>query len=242
MKKVIIILITSVLLFVQPLFSHPHVYIDMQIKPVFTKTGFAGLEHRWTLLKDFSNEIKRAYDTDKNGIFSLSEQNQIFKEVFKPIEKYYYYTIFIIDENEYVSQKVSNFKAEITEQGVVYSFFVMADIPYAKGYQDVTIAVYDKTHYVSFGLEYLAEAPYPGVEYETKISYNDMIYSHRHKWGSAFVEIEYKSAQRNNTASKTDLHQLNDDLPYPFNTETNPFIAEGSSINFSIDKNPFLMQ
>lgn len=81
MKKIIIlflIIITSAI----PSFSHPHLFIDVEIELIISNHGIDGIHHKWKLLRSFSTNIIKKYDKNQNGTFDKREQNKIKKEVF----------------------------------------------------------------------------------------------------------------------------------------------------------------
>ena len=80
MNKIKIIIL--ILLFVVTLYSHPHIWIEYIVEPVFSDTGLEGLQLAWTFDEMFSWQIMMDYTDDYDFNISEAKNKVIEKEAF----------------------------------------------------------------------------------------------------------------------------------------------------------------
>lgn len=226
--------------------SHPHLFIDVQLDFVISDQGIDGIRHHWTLLKSFSSNIIEKYDRDKDGTFNKSEKNSIYNEVFKNTLKYYYYTYIEIDGIEYVAQRINNFDPVIDSGKVIYNFTIPCRIQAEKVQKNIEIAVLDKTGYISFALRYVKDPWNENIDYDIRIIIDSSNYSHSNSLGQGVLTLELIKSEKGEKNIPIDqnykiyLSKYNRCRPIPSKTETNPFCSKGIILKKGDSPNPFL--
>jgi ABC-type uncharacterized transport system substrate-binding protein len=138
-------------------FAHPHVFIESSFIFVFNSTGLSGIQVKWILDEMFSSTIMMDYDRNRNNFFEESEIKAVEQGAFANLRNYNY---FLHIQCDYVNNSVSyvtNFKAEITNNRVVYYFFVPLGIKAKAAGSLISVGCYDQTYFCD--ISYAKGAP-----------------------------------------------------------------------------------
>lgn len=128
-------------------FSHPHVFIDTEVKVELDDKGLKGIGLSWFFDEFFSSWIIDEFDADKDGAFSEEEQRNIYEQAFTNLEHYGYFTRIFAAGQEVPVTRVERFSARIEQDRIVYSFFIPLGIDISKSSSEILIAVYDESFY-----------------------------------------------------------------------------------------------
>ncbi len=143
MKKIKIIIL--ILLFVAALYSHPHIFIEYIVEPVFSDTGLEGLQIAWTFDEMFSWQIVMDYTDDHDYNISETENKVIEKEAFSYLQESGYFADFYVDEKKKNVTTVMNFRAKGKDESIIYHFFIPWKIKAKKEATHLKICFFDET-------------------------------------------------------------------------------------------------
>ena len=132
--------------------AHPHVFIDAQIKVYFDADGLKGFNIVWTFDKMFSELMLDEFDDDVDDNFNQEEQKQIYLKAFSNLKKHAYFTKIVIDNKPFDIKNIANFKAEINEGVMTYSFFIPCPIVISSTKKKVLVYTYDDSYYMDVSL------------------------------------------------------------------------------------------
>jgi len=165
--------------------THPHVFIDTQIKVHFDTKGISGFKITWTFDEMFSELMIDEFDKDFDEEFSKEEQKTIYKTAFSNLKKFGYFTEIYIDNKAFNINNITNFSAKIKDGMMIYSFFIPCHIMGSSTDRKVDIYTYDSSYYMDVSLSnhsisftnskaYIID--YHVVESQNKKYYYDQIY------------------------------------------------------------------
>jgi ABC-type uncharacterized transport system substrate-binding protein len=145
-KKIILFLILSGIS--TALFAHPHVFITSSVDFILQKDKLQGAWLTWDFDRYFSSDIIKWLDTNKDGVFSEKESQQVYNNAFINLRHYYYYT-FIRQGNQRTNPaRVEHFQATQKDGIMTYRFYI--DLSGYTG-NELYLAVYDYTYYCDVG-------------------------------------------------------------------------------------------
>ncbi len=134
------------------LFAHPHIFIDNTLTIVFDENGLAGIKTRWVFDEMFSSMIREDYDTDKDGRFSPAEISRIEAEAFSNLKNFHYLAYIKINGEKFIVQYVKDFSVRLSDNRVIYTFFIPCHVLAGPSDKEVRISMYDNTYYIDVAL------------------------------------------------------------------------------------------
>lgn len=143
MKK--INLIVLILLFIVALYSHPHIWIEYTIEPVFSDEGLEGLQLEWIFDDMFSWQIIADYTKDQNFNISEIESKIIKKEAFDYLKESGYFANFYVNGKKKEIKIVTNFYAKGKDELLIYNFFIPWKVKAKKEMTTLKISFFDET-------------------------------------------------------------------------------------------------
>jgi ABC-type uncharacterized transport system substrate-binding protein len=138
-------------------FAHPHVFIENSFIFVFNDAGMSGVQIKWVLDEMFSATIIMDYDWNNNRFFEESEIKAVERGAFTNLKHYNYFLHIQCDYVNRTIAYVTNFKAEIADNSVIYYFFVPLDIKAAAAGRLISVGCYDQTYFCD--ISYAKVAP-----------------------------------------------------------------------------------
>jgi len=111
---------------------------------VWDKDRLSGCWIEWTFDQFFSADIIRAYDANKDGIFSDVETKKVHDNAFIYLKNYYYFTFIRQGKTRTNPPSVSNFTAGIRKDRMWYRFYIDLSKT-APG--EICLSVYDYTFF-----------------------------------------------------------------------------------------------
>jgi len=132
--------------------AHPHVFIDAQVKVYFDASGVKGYKITWTFDKMFSELMIDEFDDDVDDQFNEQEQKLIYQKAFSNLKKFDYFTKILIDGKPFEIKYITNFKAQIHDEVMTYSFFIPCPIAISTSEKSVKIYTYDESYYMDVSL------------------------------------------------------------------------------------------
>ena len=143
MKKIKIIIL--ILLYVAAIYSHPHIFIEYLVEPVFSETGLEGLRLEWTFDEMFSWQIVMDYTDDHDYNISEAENKVIEKEAFSYLQESGYFADFYVDGKKKDITTVTDFRVEGKDESIIYHFFIPWKIKAKKEKIHLKICFFDET-------------------------------------------------------------------------------------------------
>jgi len=135
-------------------YAHPHVFVQTKVSVVLNNVGIEQLKIEYIFDKIFSEELKKMFDTDKNGSFNSQEIAQVKAKAFSNLVKSEYF-VHVFNGNKKVAySKISGFTAKIENGQVEYFFTMNIKVPIGKSNQTIKIAPYDSSYYIDVSLDY----------------------------------------------------------------------------------------
>lgn len=141
--------VLCLLLLIIPSFlqGHPHIFIDNKVTIVFDGKGLAGFSLDWVFDKVFSASIIHDFDLNGDGVFSKNEIGAIKESAFSNLSNFNYFCAITINGSVFRVQYVTEFFAAMSENRVIYRFFVPCHVQGIAEFKMVTAAVYDETYF-----------------------------------------------------------------------------------------------
>ncbi len=146
----LLLVIAAVIIPVQPLCAHPHLFIKPGVGFVIGKGGITGLKIRWLWDEWWSEDVAAECDLDMNGSFNAKEITLVEKNFFSGAESFNYFLKATAEGKRLKTGKARNFTAKILADGTVSYEFTLA-LPAAvqqKGKMEICFA--DDTIYTAF--------------------------------------------------------------------------------------------
>lgn len=138
-------MIVLILLFISVLYSHPHIWIEYTIEPVFSDKGLEGLQLEWIFDDMFSWQIITDYTQNQDFNISEDENKTIKKEAFDYLKESGYFTNFYVNGNRKEIRNVTNFHAKGKDELLLYNFFIPWKIEAKKEMTTLKISFFDET-------------------------------------------------------------------------------------------------
>jgi ABC-type uncharacterized transport system substrate-binding protein len=133
-------------------FSHPHVFVDVDLVIVFNEQGLAGFRQRWFFDEMFSSTILMSFDKNKDHMLTVHEIEEIKKSAFNNLRNYGYFTHILIEGNTFEVKYVTEFSAEIHDNRLLYTFFVPCHVVASEQFKHITVSLFDETYYTDVAL------------------------------------------------------------------------------------------
>jgi ABC-type uncharacterized transport system substrate-binding protein len=140
-----------------PVFSHPHVFIDTTFTFVFNNSALEGLKVKWILDEMFSASLIMDFDSNKNKIFEEKEIKALERGAFVNLKNYHYFLYITINKKKFPVKQVNNFTAEISNNKIIYYFFVPLNIQVGMADELITAGCFDDSYYCD--IIYAKESP-----------------------------------------------------------------------------------
>jgi ABC-type uncharacterized transport system substrate-binding protein len=155
MKKALLggIVILIIIFGAAPLGAHPHVFIDYRANFVFDQKGLRGMKLKWTFDEFYSNSLLQDYDQKHDRILRVPEVKRLEKEAFAAIAKCNYFCDLRLNQKVFVIRSVTDFFATVEHNQLVYVFFIPCPIMAKRVDQELRLALYDSTYYISIALK-----------------------------------------------------------------------------------------
>ena len=151
-KKLCWFVILYLVLSLDYVFAHPHVFIDNTVTIVFDHSGLTGIRVKWVFGEMFSSMIIHDYDTNKDSTFSHDEIEKIKNGAFSNLESYNYFTYLKINGEKFIVKYVKEFSADLNSHKVVYNFFIPCHVSATSSYKEIKLSMYDSTYYTDIML------------------------------------------------------------------------------------------
>ncbi|MBN1797631.1 MAG: DUF1007 family protein [Spirochaetales bacterium] len=127
--------------------AHPHVFIENSFTFVFNDRGLSGIHINWILDEMFSATIIMDYDWNKNAFFEDSEIQAVKQGAFTNLKNYNYFLHINIDYVNFNITYATDFRAEIVNNRVVYSFFIPVNVQAVSTVKIISAGCYDETYF-----------------------------------------------------------------------------------------------
>lgn len=136
--------------------AHPHMFIDMKLKAVFSKEGFKGIWVDWLFDMVFTASVLMDNGLKGTDSFSEEETAEIKNTAFKNLENYHYFAYFNAGGQITRPERFDGFTVYLSSQRLGYRFFLPYDGACAHA-DEIRIAVYDESFFCD--ISFTEEAP-----------------------------------------------------------------------------------
>ena len=153
----------AVALPVQQAAAHPHVWVDTVVGLVFEREQVAAVELTWTFDGLFTGIILADFDTDQNNVLDEAELSQAATNMSIVLAESNFFThIWLDDDDRLPITSVQDFTVSLreTDNRAVMRFVVPLETPVDP--EELTVAAYDVSNYVSFNYEEVDPVRYLG--------------------------------------------------------------------------------
>ncbi len=125
--------------------AHPHMFIDTRLKVELDGNILKRLEITWYFDPMFTASIVGDFDSDKNGVFTPDETEEVREYAFSNLENYDYFTFLELENTTHVPQKIEDFRVFVENGQLVYRFSIPFDLPISD--KSFSVAIYDDTYF-----------------------------------------------------------------------------------------------
>ncbi len=139
-------IIIMVLMLPVPLSAHPHMFIDMKLKPVFSEGKFLGTWVNWLFDMVFTTSVLMDNGLKLGCPFTDEDVETIKNTAFANLLNYNYFTFFKTEEEITPARHFRDFTPFFSEKRLGYQFFLPYEGP-APEAEEIRIAVYDETFF-----------------------------------------------------------------------------------------------
>lgn len=158
--------------------THPHVFIDGDVKVKFDKKGLAGFHVNWIFDTMFSDMMINDFDFNHNGKFDPKEQKTLLKDSFSNLKEFNYFILVNIEGKKFPVKFARDFKASIKNNKMIYTFFVPCHVKAIKIEKKISFAMYDQSYYTAITLQKKSPVTFTHAE---KYKCNYKIHEHYKK-------------------------------------------------------------
>jgi len=131
----------------RPGLSHPHVFLESEMRVELDRDGIKGLWHEWIFDEYQSAWIISQYAKDGSGEISGPELDRLYRETFDNLKAYDFFTWVVVGDETIAAGEIDHFSVKIRDNLAVYSFFIPLDISLGQNPEEVYILVYDETYF-----------------------------------------------------------------------------------------------
>jgi ABC-type uncharacterized transport system substrate-binding protein len=130
-------------------YSHPHLFMDCTIILKCENNGVQGFYLEWSFDKVFTAMVVQAYDANSDGTFDARETREVYENAFINLENYHYFTYVTQNGRRWSPQSVTEFTCRLSEEALVYRFFVPRIISVDEYPFTFKITVFDDTYFTA---------------------------------------------------------------------------------------------
>ncbi len=120
-------------------------FIDTEMIVKLSGSTLEGLEITWYFDPMFTAAITTDFDSDRNGVFSQAETEQVFQNAFSNLENSDYFTFVDVNGTIISPSGTEEFQVYMEDGTMVYRFFCPFNVEVNDG--TFKVAIYDSTFY-----------------------------------------------------------------------------------------------
>lgn len=153
MKSVIISVVVFIFFFTPGafVFAHPHVFMANKVETVFDDSGLAGFNITWDADEFSTASLTDGYDENENGKIDKNELDQFTNDCREHLKSTSYFTWLKINNTPVSTIEAGNFSVVITNNTLVYSFFIPCKVNAEKKNTTITFSQYDNSYFTWIG-------------------------------------------------------------------------------------------
>ena len=141
------LILSLILLFPITSTAHPHVFLDTRLDFQFKQESLDGFWVEWLFDEIFTASIRMDYDADRNNQFDADEIEAIRQGAFSNLRHFNYFTYVKAGKQLHKVTKVNSFSAKMSNNRLVYRFFVPWNVPATQKTKNLIVAIYDESFY-----------------------------------------------------------------------------------------------
>lgn len=128
-------------------YAHPHIFLKNKIHVVYDHEGIKGFKAFW-YADDFSTAgLTDGYDENENEKLDDFEIKMFENDSVGNLKKFNYFTYINVNGKALEMKEVTNFKAELIDGRIVYSFFIPKKITATPQTTEIVISQYDSSYF-----------------------------------------------------------------------------------------------
>ena len=128
--------------------AHPHVFVDVSIKAVFSQDAFTGVQNHWSFDEVYSAAMFASADENGDSKITGKEIDEVKKLVLDPLQQSGYFNYVTVDSKFLPVRKIEGFSAAMKNGKLVLDFKVVFSIPATSDYTMLVIVISDQTNYI----------------------------------------------------------------------------------------------
>jgi len=131
------------------IYAHPHTYIDVYINIHSKSNHISKLDFSWKIDEMTSAMLIMDFDKDGDGKINKEENDSIYKNYFKDLKEFSYYTYIKIKNKQITLPNIENFYTTIEKGKIIYNFSLSIDV----NKNDLKIDMYDEDFFIAMMLK-----------------------------------------------------------------------------------------
>jgi len=137
------------MLLVNGLSAHPHLFIESSLIIHFDEKGLAGIEETWVFDEMFSASVIDDQDKNQDGKFDEAETAVIKEEAFDNLKDFDYFTYIRINGEPFAPEYVKGFKPSIEKDKLVYNFYVPCHVSASVANKKIEVSIFDTSYFTA---------------------------------------------------------------------------------------------
>ncbi len=138
--------------------AHPHEWIDVRSKVVFSGGKITAIEERWTFDPYYTALSLEDFDANHNKTFEPDELMALAKGNLGNLAEFSYFTYVERDGKKVLLTGTRDVKTYLAQGRIVLDFTVIVDRPLDPRHEKISYRIYDPSYYISMRHEDAADA------------------------------------------------------------------------------------
>lgn len=127
--------------------AHPHIFFKNKVHIIFDSEGVKGFKAFW-YADDFSTAgLIDGYDENENDKLDDFELKMFEDDSVDNLKKFDYFTYIKVNGKNFEVKSIKEFKAELIDGRILYSFFIPKKITAKSQTTEISISQYDSTYF-----------------------------------------------------------------------------------------------
>ena len=138
------------LLWLTPVWAHPHIFIDYQMELFLSQGKMQGIKMDWRLDLMNSQLILEEFDSNHDQRITGQEAVAIAENMRDNLKSFEYFTQVLVNGHRIPIRTVKNIQVSYQNKQIIYRLYLPCTIPVTPEAKQLTITPLDSTNYVAF--------------------------------------------------------------------------------------------
>lgn len=144
--------------------AHPHVWVDMGIEVIVEGNRVQGFWVEWSFDEMMTAMVVTDIPPGPNGQFTPAAQQRVFRDYFRNLSNFNYFTYVWWDKVPLPVTRVENFQPSVVNRRLFYRFFVPIGRSLPAAGVELTVSMYDETYWTDMGFRRLRPVQVRGID------------------------------------------------------------------------------